>query len=52
MGEGLMAHTLHEDRDLNSPKELFDELSGVKVDPEMVQRKRCASPTLFYRPAT
>ena len=28
MGEGLMAHTLHEDRDLNSPKELFDELSG------------------------
>jgi DNA end-binding protein Ku len=37
MGEGLMAHTLHEDQDLNSPKELFDELSGVKVDPEMVQ---------------
>jgi DNA end-binding protein Ku len=36
-GEGLIAHTLHEDRDLNSPKELFDELSGVKVDPEMVQ---------------
>ena len=35
--EGLMAHTLHEDRDLNSPKQLFDELSGVKVDPEMVQ---------------
>ena len=27
---------LHEDRDLNSPKELFDELSRVKVDPEMV----------------
>jgi DNA end-binding protein Ku len=37
MSEGLMAHTLHEDRDLNSPKELFDEVSGVKVDPEMVQ---------------
>jgi DNA end-binding protein Ku len=32
-----MAHTLHEDRDLNSPSELFDELSGGKVDPEMVQ---------------
>ena len=32
-----MAHTLHEDRDLNSSKELFDELSRVKVDPEMVQ---------------
>ena len=37
MGDGLMAHTLHEDRDLNSSKELFDELSSVKVDPEMVQ---------------
>ena len=37
MGEGLMAHTLHEDRDLNSPKELFEELAGVKTDPEMVQ---------------
>ena len=36
MGEGLMAHTLHGDRHLNSPKEPFDELSSVKVDPEMV----------------
>jgi len=25
-GEGLMAHTLYEDRDLNSSKELFDDL--------------------------
>jgi DNA end-binding protein Ku len=37
MEEGLMAHTLHEDRDLNSPKELFQDLAGVKIDPEMVQ---------------
>ena len=37
MGEGLMAHTLYEDRDLNSPKELFDDLASVKTDPEMVQ---------------
>jgi DNA end-binding protein Ku len=37
MGEGLMAHTLYEDRDLNSPKELFDDLAAVKTDPEMVQ---------------
>jgi DNA end-binding protein Ku len=36
-GEGLMAHTLHEDRDLNSSKELFEDLAGVKTDPEMVQ---------------
>jgi DNA end-binding protein Ku len=37
MGEGLMAHTLYEDRDLNSPKELFEDLAAVKTDPEMVQ---------------
>jgi DNA end-binding protein Ku len=32
-----MAHTLHEDRDLNSGKELFEGMEGIKVDPEMVQ---------------
>ena len=32
-----MAHTLYEDRDLNSSKELFEGLAGIKVDPEMVQ---------------
>ena len=37
MGDGLMAHTLYEDRDLNKPKELFDGLEGIKTDPEMVQ---------------
>ena len=37
MDDGLMAHTLYEDRDLNSPKELFDDLAGIKTDPEMVQ---------------
>jgi DNA end-binding protein Ku len=38
MGDaGLMAHTLYEDRDLNSSKDLFDNLSGIKTDPEMVQ---------------
>jgi DNA end-binding protein Ku len=35
--DGLMAHTLYEDRDLNNPKELFDDLTTVKADPEMVQ---------------
>src|ERR1700722_18996024 len=34
---GLMAHTLYEDRDLNSSKELFDGLDDVSIDPEMVQ---------------
>ena len=37
VGEGLMAHSLHEDRDLNSGQELFEGMSGIKVDPEMVQ---------------
>ena len=32
-----MAHTLYEDRDLNSGKELFEGMDGIKVDPEMVQ---------------
>ena len=36
-GDGLMAHTLYEDRDLNKPKELFEGLAGIKTDPEMVQ---------------
>ena len=37
MGDGLMAHTLYEDRDLNSSQGLFDDLAGIKTDPEMVQ---------------
>ena len=36
-GDGLMAHMLYEDRDLNSSEELFDNLAGIKTDPEMVQ---------------
>jgi len=35
-GDGLMAHTLYEDRDLNSAKELFEGMAGIKTDPEMV----------------
>ena len=36
-GDGLIAHTLYENRDLNSSTELFDGLAGMKIDPEMVQ---------------
>lgn len=36
-GAGLMAHTLYEDRDLNSSKDLYDGLTQIKIDPEMVQ---------------
>jgi DNA end-binding protein Ku len=36
MGVGLMAHTLYEDRDLNSADEYFEEAAQLKTDPEMV----------------
>lgn len=36
-GDGLMAHTLYEDRDLNSAKDLFEGIADIKTDPEMVQ---------------
>jgi DNA end-binding protein Ku len=37
MGKGLVAHTLHEERDLNDPGDLFDGLPSGKSDAEMVQ---------------
>jgi DNA end-binding protein Ku len=37
MEGGLIALTLHEERDLNDPKPLFEDLKGIKSDPEMVQ---------------
>jgi DNA end-binding protein Ku len=37
MGKGLVAHTLHEERDLNDPRELFDNLPAAGSDPEMVK---------------
>jgi DNA end-binding protein Ku len=37
MGKGLVAHTLHEERDLNPAADIFDDLPGTKSDPEMVK---------------
>jgi DNA end-binding protein Ku len=37
LGKGLVAHTLHEERDLNDPAELFDDLPATGSDPEMVK---------------
>lgn len=37
MQNGMVAHTLHEERDLNSPQELFDGLPTGEPDPEMVK---------------
>lgn len=37
MGKGLVAHTLHEQRDLNNAGEVFDKLPDAAPDPEMVK---------------
>jgi DNA end-binding protein Ku len=37
MGKGLVAHTLHEQRDLNDAGDLFDTVPGGKPDPEMLK---------------
>ncbi len=37
MGPGLVAHTLHEERDLNDYGSLFDALPDAKPDPDMIQ---------------
>ncbi|GAC1347800.1 MAG: hypothetical protein NVSMB18_33980 [Acetobacteraceae bacterium] len=37
MAGGLVAHTLHEQRDLNNAALLFEHLPHAKSDPEMVQ---------------
>ena len=37
MEGGLVAHTLHEERDLNPAKLLFDDTRDIKTDPDMVQ---------------
>jgi DNA end-binding protein Ku len=36
MGKGLVVHTLHEERDLNSPEKAFDGVPDGKPDKEMV----------------
>ncbi len=37
LGKGLVAHTLHDKREMNSYEELFDTLPSAKPDPEMVK---------------
>jgi DNA end-binding protein Ku len=37
MGKGLVAHTLHEQRELNNANDVFDKLPDVAPDPEMVK---------------
>jgi DNA end-binding protein Ku len=37
MGGGLVAQTLHEDRDLNEAEPLFEDAGNIKTDPEMVK---------------
>ncbi len=40
LGKGLVAHTLHEARDLNDPEELFADLPTGRTDAEMVKLAR------------
>lgn len=40
MGNGLVAHTLHEERDLNKASEVFDDIPAGKSDTEMVKLAR------------
>jgi DNA end-binding protein Ku len=40
MGKGLVAHTLHEQRDLNDPADLFSDIPETKPDPEMIKLAR------------
>jgi len=37
MGKGLVAHTLHEERDLNDPADLFADIPATRPDPEMIK---------------
>ena len=37
MGHGLVAHTLHEERDLNKAADVFDDIPSGKSNPEMVK---------------
>lgn len=36
MESGLMAHTLYEQRDINNAADIFDDLSSIKIEPEMI----------------
>ena len=37
MGKGLVAHTLHDENDLNAAGNVFDRLPDAKSDPEMIK---------------
>ena len=37
LGRGLVLHTLHDERDINDPQELFAGVPGAKPDPAMVK---------------
>jgi DNA end-binding protein Ku len=40
MEGGLMAHTLHEQRDINDAKAVFEDATAIKTDPEMIALAR------------
>jgi DNA end-binding protein Ku len=40
MEDGLVAHTLHEQRDINDAKAVFKGTTDIKIDPEMITLAR------------
>ncbi len=53
MDGGLVAHTLHEQRDINDARTVFDDATAIKTDPDMVAlaRQLIDRQTSTYDPA-
>jgi DNA end-binding protein Ku len=50
---GLVAHTLHEQRDINDAKTVFEDATAIKTDPEMIAlaRQLIDRQTTIYDPS-
>jgi DNA end-binding protein Ku len=53
MEGGLVAHTLHEQRDINDAKTVFEDATAIKTDPEMIAlaRQLIDRQTITYDPS-
>jgi DNA end-binding protein Ku len=53
MEGGLVAHTLHEQRDINDAKAIFEDATAIKTDPEMITlaRQLIDRQTTTYEPS-
>jgi DNA end-binding protein Ku len=48
---GLVAHTLDEQRDINDPKQIFDDVTEVNTDREMMQLAKLIDRQTAYDPS-